>query len=138
MSDVRPESSTSQLVKVQEPVTAFFNELSAGGDVTLESIIAGLFDATKDLASKTQHNLSIPLTQLEVLAVDAERGDGFNTFPNLGADYRTIMRGYRENKRSEGGFLINVVKEMGIADMERSRVENQGLGGSLLDRGRKQ
>lgn len=119
--------------KVVLPVSSAFDELSRGAEITAELIVADLLKSDKDLGSKTQHNISIPLTKLELLAVDAE---SFG-FKDLAKDYRTILKAYRINQRSVKGWLVERVKEMIIAELERSRRESERVKERLVGRGQR-
>lgn len=105
------------------PVSGLFSELSAGSEVTSEMIAKSLLTSDENLALKTQHNLPIPLTQLELLAYDAK---SFG-FLKLAGVYTTILRAFRENMCSKGGWRSNQIKEILIADLERSAREGEDL-----------
>lgn len=110
------------------PVSFSFSELSAGGELTAEAIIAKLFVSDSDLSSKTRISEPVPLAICDTLAVYAEERGLTKTSKTLEA----FLKSLRENYRSVGGWLVGEAKEMLMADLERSAREGEGMGERLI------
>lgn len=124
MSEGKDEKSVTPVL----PVTGLFGELSAGADLTAVVVANRLITSDKNLALITQHNLPVELTQLEILAIDADK-EGMK---DLGDVYRAIIKAFRENMCSKGGWRSNQMKDILIAEVERLSRERASVGERLV------
>ena len=124
-------------VKVEEkkvgvlPVSSLFDELSGGQEVTSEALLKSLMTSDSNLSMISFVDEPVVLTVVDVLT-DYALGKGYE---RVARRLSVLGRSYRENQCSKDGRRSKQVVEGVVANIERSRQENEGVKERLVGKG---